>query len=67
MKPLKPIETGETCMMVLIEGADFELFWECTNCSTWRKATKNFETKKKCPYCSRTITDWIDFDGEGTA
>lgn len=67
MKATKPIETNETCKMVL---TGLGRVWECSKCKTWRTATRNFETKRVCPHCCRTIAGWIGlkhFDDEGEA
>jgi len=48
----------QECRMVLVEDGKFELWWECSECSSDFKATDAFERKKKCPACGAKIAEW---------
>lgn len=48
----------QECRMVLVEDGKFELWWECSECSSDFKATDAFERKKKCPDCGAKIAEW---------
>ena len=54
----------ETCEMVIIETASFEIEWECSACKTIHKDKRGFDKKKNCPECGATITNWVGMDEE---
>lgn len=55
---------SNTCNMVIIETANFDLLWQCSECKTEYKATKKFEKSKSCPTCEKEIANWVEMEDE---
>ena len=53
--------------MTMIENANGDIFWECSECQALLKDKNNFETKtKKCPKCGAVVTEFHSlFDEDG--
>ncbi len=51
-----------TCVMTLIETANFKYFWECSECLKQFKATFKFETNTRCPSCNAKPVQWVGLD-----
>ncbi len=52
--------------MTMIEDANGNIIWECSDCKSTMKDKKGFDDKTKCPKCSSEITKfYFLYDEDG--